>query len=232
MQQIENLYSVFEKYTTNGINHCDCGCIDEQEVKKLYSKQLRELIEDDLVYYHGSALYTWGEIEHYKHFLPRICELITKNRQYSFVDIGEIYSKLEHSEWQNWNETEINAIKEYVIFDWIELVNNSKSEINIHILENYANYIEVAELTKNWNLINSQNGLRNFVYFFYVNGTEIMNRGIKINEKKYSNEFVSLLNNEELIIKLENEFFEKENTELEYAEKISIVLQMIEQNLK
>lgn len=232
MQQIENLYSVFEKYTTKGIDHCDCGCTDEQDVKKLYSKQLRELIEDDLVSYHASALYTWGEIEHYKHFLPRICELITKNRQYSFVDLGEIYSKLEHSEWQNWSETEINAIKEYVIFDWIELVNNSKSEISIRVLENYSKYIDVAVLIENWNLINSQNGLRNFVYFFYLNGTEIMNHGIKINGTKFINEFDTLLNTENLISKLEFEFFEKENKDIEYAEKISIVLQMIEQNLK
>lgn len=229
MQQIENLYSVFEKYTINGIHHCDC--IDEKDVKKLHSKQLRELIEDDLVSYHGSALYTWGGIEHYKHFLPRICELITKNRQYSFVDLGEIYLKLEYSDWQNWSETEINAIKEYVIFDWIELVNNYKSEISISVLEYYSKYIDVTGLIENWNLINSQNGLRNFVYFFFYNGTEIMNRGIKINGKKYMNEFASLLNNAEIIIKLENEFFEKENTDFEYVEKISIVLQMIEQNL-
>ena len=197
MQQIENLYSVFEKYTINGIHHCDCGCIDEKDVKKLHSKQLRELIEDDLVSYHGSALYTWGEIEHYKHFLPRICELITKNRQYSFVDLGEIYLKLEHSDWQN-----------------------------------YSKYIDVSELIENWNLINLQNGLRNFVYFFYFNGTEIMNRGIKINETKYINEFDTLLNTENLISKLEFEFFDKEITDIEYAEKISIVMQMIEQNLK
>jgi hypothetical protein len=70
------------------------------------------------------------------------------------------------------------------------------------------------------------------VYFFYLNGTEIMNGGIKINETKYMNEFDALLNTENLISKLEFAFFEKENIDIEYAEKISIVLQMIEQNLK
>jgi len=57
---IENLYSVFSKYTTSNMHYCDCGCIDERNVKKLASKKLRELEEDDFSAYHGSALYTWG----------------------------------------------------------------------------------------------------------------------------------------------------------------------------
>lgn len=32
---------------------------------------------EDLISYFGCVLYSWGEIEHNKHKLPRICELIT-----------------------------------------------------------------------------------------------------------------------------------------------------------
>ncbi|MGE5670735.1 MAG: hypothetical protein ACM31E_04770, partial [Fibrobacterota bacterium] len=71
-EAIENLYLTFNKYTTSDMHHCDCGCINSEDVKRLASKKLRELDEDDFSSYHGSALYTWGEIEHYKHFLPRI----------------------------------------------------------------------------------------------------------------------------------------------------------------
>ena len=39
----ENLYNVFGKYTADGIHHCNCGCIDEEDVKKLNSKPLRQL---------------------------------------------------------------------------------------------------------------------------------------------------------------------------------------------
>ena len=44
---IENLYSTFRKYTTDGIHHCDCGCINEEDVIKLKSKTLRDLEEND-----------------------------------------------------------------------------------------------------------------------------------------------------------------------------------------
>jgi len=70
---IAHLYHTFENYTTQGIHYCDCGCTDEEDVRKLNSKPLKQLEEDDLIAYHLSALYTWGDVEHYKHYLPRIC---------------------------------------------------------------------------------------------------------------------------------------------------------------
>ena len=82
---IENLYVTFGHYTTEGMDYCDCGCIKEDDVKKLYAKQLRDLDEDDMIYYLGSATYTWGSIEHYKHYLPIIFELFSLNGSISYV---------------------------------------------------------------------------------------------------------------------------------------------------
>ncbi len=229
---IEKLYITFSIYTTEGIHYCDCGCIDENDVKKLSSKPLRELETDDLISYQGSALYTWGEVEHYKHFLPRICELISIKRDFDYVTLDEFYTKLEYAEWTKWPESEQLAIKDYVFADWIDFANKQNSEISDTALQAYGNFFELKDLVKVWDLNSSQIALRNFVLFFYNHGNQILNGGLKLNEEKYENELISLIHSDKLIERLENEFYNYESIEPEFAQKVSIVLQIIEQQLR
>ncbi|NJK96998.1 MAG: hypothetical protein HC905_20615 [Bacteroidales bacterium] len=94
---IDNLYLTFNRYTTSDMHYCDCGCVDPADAKKLASKKLRELEEDDFSVYHGSALYTWGEIEHYKHFLPRILEVHNILSGRGVIGLYEITTKLAYA---------------------------------------------------------------------------------------------------------------------------------------
>lgn len=229
---IENLYKTFGGYSSQGMHYCNCGCIDERDVQKLGAKQLRELDQEDLVAYHGSALYTWGEVEHYKHFLPRICELISKYRDFSYVTLDELLAKLEYAEWTKWPENEQQAIREYVVADWIDFANQKQSEINLQILEMYGKFIGIKEVLKLWEISNSEEGIRNFVYFFYWHGSQILSKGISISETKYEINFIERIQKEGLISKLENLFFKTEPIHTEYADKISVVLQMLEQEIK
>ena len=230
--EIENLYQTFSKYTTVGIHHCDCGCIEEDDVKKLRSKPLRELETDDLISYHGSALYTWGEVEHYKHFLPRICELISIKRDFSYVTLDEFHVKLDYADWTKWPENEQQAIIDYVIADWIDFANKQSSEIRDSEIEIYTKFFGLSEVLRLWQISKTQVALRNFVYFFYYHGTQILSGGIRFDDRKYKQEFLDWLKREELNDKLEISFFNNEHTDPDYADKISIVLQMIEQEMK
>lgn len=225
---IEKLYETFSNYTTEGIHHCNCGCIKEEDVRKLNSKPLRQLEEDDLVVYHGKALYTWGDTEHYKHYLPRICELRLLNRSFAFIDLDEIFNKLDYAKWMEWPEEEQQAIKDYVMADWMDLVNNQTPKIDVSKLEEYGKFFGITELMRAWDI----SGLRNFVYFFYYYGNTILNGGLKIDGKTYENEFLKFIERNDLIEKLETTFFKNEKDDEDYAEKISVVLQMIEQELK
>lgn len=229
---IENLYDSFSKYTTEGINYCNCGCVKEDDVRKLNSKPLRQLEEDDLVCYHGSALYTWGEVEHYKHYLPRICELRSQNRSFAFINLDEVFSKLVYAKWTEWPEEEQQAIKDYVIADWIELVNRNTSEIRDIELKEYGKFFGINELLRLWTISEHDNSLRNFVYFFYYHGTQILNGGLKIDNKRYEGEFLDWIARNDLTNKLETTFFNTDKKDEDYAEKISVVLQMIEQELR
>ncbi len=228
---IENLFITFSQYTTSGIHYCDCGCVDEEDVKKLHSKPLRQLETEDIAVFHGKALYTWGEIEHYKHFLPRVLELYSTKRKLAIIDLYDIGNKLEFAKWTEWPLNEVQAVKDFIIADWIDFVNDSIVELRDTDLENYSQFLNVAELLKFWNIKQSEKALKNFVLFFYYFGNQILDRGSKISEKQYGKELRELIYTNKLIDRLQDEFFNFELREQEYAEKVSIVLQMVEQQL-
>jgi hypothetical protein len=227
-EAIDNLYSVFRKYTTSNMHHCDCGCIDPDDVKRLASKQLRDLEDEDIISYHGSALYTWGDVEHYKHFLPRIFEIYNQLNGKGMVGLFEITYKLDYAKWATWDENEVKAIRDFIMMDWMEFVNERVSEVEQDDLEYYSLFFEMKDLMGSWNIASNE-GLRNFVYFFYEYGTTIINKGIRIKEKVYDKEFKDFINQVDLIDKLEKAFFSLDENDNQYADKISIVLQMIEQ---
>jgi hypothetical protein len=148
------------------------------------------------------------------------------------VTINELHVKLEYAEWTKWPENEQLAIKDYVFADWIEFVNKQNSEIRDTELEAYGKFFELNDLIRVWDLSNSQKALRNFVLFFYFHGNQILNGGLKLNNTNYENEFISLILSNKLLEKLETEFFKCEPFDVEYTQKVSIVLQIIEQQLK
>ena len=226
---IEHLYTTFGKYPLIDLYYCDCGCTDEADVKKLSSKPLRELTEDDLAYYQGSAMYTIGGLEHYKHFLPRICELTSLDRVCCMINLDEIHMKLAYANWTKWDVQEVQAIKDFVLWDWVDRVNHEKGEINEFILSAYHHFLGLEELTKLWDISDSAAALRNFVFFFYHFGNQILNKGLMVNEKKAQDAFISMIRVEGLVEKLEEAFFAYETADSEYAEKASVVLQMMEQ---
>jgi hypothetical protein len=229
---IENLYDTFSPYTTLGMQHCDCGCISEADVQKLFSKPLKELTVDDLVFYLGKAMTTWGEVQHYKHFLPRICELYTYQRSSGVIEFYDIENKLDYAQWKEWPVIEIAAVMDFVQEDWKAFAKESVSEIRLTDLEAYLQFYSLEALVRLWPIAQSNTALQNFVQFFYFHGNEILNYKPILKEKVSVNELRDLIYTNGLTERLQDAFFKNEATEKEYAEKVSVVLQMIEQALK
>lgn len=214
------------------MQHCDCGCINPDHVKKLASKPLRELEESDYVSYHGSALYTWGELEHYKHFLPRILEVHNILKGRGLIGLYEVTTKLEYAHWDTWDKRERDAITNFILLDWIEFVNNSESDMDADDLKYYSYFFGLRQLVELWNFRQSTFGLRNFINFFYDHGTEILNVRWTVQDKSSEGVWKDLIHAEDLLGLLEIEFFKVHESDSPYAEKISVVMQMIEQEKK
>jgi len=228
---IENLYTTFNTYSPQGIHHCDCGCINEEDVKRLASKVLRELGLEELSPYHGSALYTWGDLKHYKYYLPRIFELYSQKREIALIDLYDIHNKLDYAKWLEWEASEVKAIKEYILADWTDFVNHHVCESSAMEIENYVNFFPIETLIKHWKINTHDAALKNFVRFFFYNGTAIFNDQFKINGTKNNKALADLIYTAQLAEQLTALFFKTEKTDNEFAAQVSIVLQMVEQQL-
>lgn len=223
----DKLYKTFDQYSLQGIHHCDCGCIDENYVKALYSKPLKQVEVDPLAYYIGSAMSTWGDLEHFKYYLPRILELYcTENLTCKFepeIDLFSINQKLETGVWTNWPNEETSIIKEIILNDWNNIWKKNETNLNHLRISEYSYILNEKALI---NVIDFENKmvLLNFAHLMNFN-TEL------IYESKFEDFKIELLNQvikQQVIRALETLFFEIESSDQEKAQEISNAIQNIE----
>jgi len=98
---MEDLYDVFNKYPLRQhVEGCTCGCIPPTAEAGLHRRPLREMEPNDLDRYAFKAMTTWGDVEDFKHFLPRLLELLVHK---SFiVDTEIVLGKLSYGHWEAW----------------------------------------------------------------------------------------------------------------------------------
>lgn len=106
---IEELYRVFQPYWLGpDFSGCD-HCVDPKDTERLATTPLRDLGVSDLEWYGFKAMTTWGEVEHFKYFLPRLFELVAIRRgDYPFLET--LFSKLEYGDWASWPDNERHAV--------------------------------------------------------------------------------------------------------------------------
>ncbi len=126
---IDNLYKVFSKYglnvTTLRNSSCPC-CVTDEEIKEIATKPLKQLSGDELGHFSRSAISTFGTLEDYKHFLPRILECM----QYPNTDLlfdFTCFEKLKYTEWETWPMEEQKAIESYIETLWYTVINDENT---------------------------------------------------------------------------------------------------------
>ena len=119
----EELYKTFEKYPFKStIEGCPC-CVSDSDKSTLHSKQLRDLEDDDISRYAFKAMTTWGDVNDFKHYLPRIFELAATRKLivYTFVILG----KLDYGNWNEWQTDEQESILRFLKAWWKYDINNA-----------------------------------------------------------------------------------------------------------
>ena len=134
-EAIEQLYRVFARYPANPAMDGSPMYHDlAQWNRALIAKPLRELSAEDLRIYHFKALTTWGSVADFKHFLPRIFELLT-----TLPDDFEEWvalDKLNHGAYESWSAPEIAAVRQFLLAFWRWLLCGEFERINA-FFENY-----------------------------------------------------------------------------------------------
>lgn len=223
---IENLYSTFSTYNFNStIDGCPC-CVSDSDKEKIHSKQLRELTEEDLSRYTAKAMTTWGDEDDFKHYLPRILELLSTTD--FVVSTFIVLGKLEYGQWKSWNENEQIVIEKFLFAWWTELVKNRKSfdhEAFIEILKLTDN---IDELLKHWTIDFDNSSFENYVDFVYTYYNDLNSKRTEFKElsKETCDKILNWTKEKSDI--LEKGFFEYADIDKEFAERISITQYIFE----
>lgn len=119
--EIAELYRVFRHYDARR-NFVSDGTIGSSEAhsKELATKPLHLLTTDDLNRYAFKAISTWGSETHFKHFLPRLFELVIIEgvEEIELTSVEVLFHKLAYGHWDSWPKEERTAVTSYLHFFW------------------------------------------------------------------------------------------------------------------
>ena len=118
---IENLYNVFSAYPLKKQEACPC-CHSEEDLRKVTTRPLRELNNQDLFTFYSDVLTTWGDVEDLKHFLPRLLDLQWSSEDEDETDFFMICLKLKDADWFDWPMEERTAISEFFRASWRQIL--------------------------------------------------------------------------------------------------------------
>jgi len=206
---IENLYTVFEKYhlypQTFKENSCPC-CYDRKS-GVMATKPLIVLTADDLTTYLISSIYTIGTIEDYKHFLPRILELMSQDDG-NFISDFVLSDKLTYAEWETWPDDEITAIDQFfVALCTHAFFDKNINELLIEQIINLGTHYGYLDLVLETCLLSTSKESALYIVDGVINGF-----CFKVNDQEYKI-ITSWLFSDPVLQKLEDLFFSISNKE-------------------
>lgn len=223
---LEGLYKTFSKYPFKStINGCPC-CVSESDKATLHSKKLRELEDEDISRYAFKAMTTWGDVNDFKHYLPRIFELSATKKL--MVDTFVVLGKLECGKWSEWEHQEKETILNFLKSWWKYDVNNN-GYFDVEVL------IEINKITKNlpsllndWNVSLETQGFKNYVelvenYCYDLKGKNRTFKELNDKEIQIFNKWIKSKSST-----LEKGFFKYEKEDKEFSDRISNSLYMFE----
>ncbi len=216
---IENLYDTFSIYPFKStMEGCPC-CVSDIDKEKINSKELRDLNEEDLSKYAFKAMTTWGDIDDFKHYLPRIFELLTTTD--FIVDTFVVLGKLQYGKWRQWADKEKQAITHFLFAWWGDQTKHKSYFDKEAFTEIYKLTGDIEQLLNRWTVSIKDNSFLNFIDLVYNYYNDLT--GKKTEFRELDNASI-----EKLIewIKgnsknLETGFFHFADKDSELAEKIS-----------
>ncbi len=129
-ETIRNLYCIFRPYVAEfPLNACE-HCVSNSHQRQIAEKPLDQLSSDDLAFYSFKAITTFGSVNDFKHFLPRIFELVIRDSDFS-VDPEIVFGKLPEASWRDWPLAEQRAFEQLLRAMWRNVLESHDSVMPI-----------------------------------------------------------------------------------------------------
>jgi hypothetical protein len=183
---INNLYSAFAGYRIgDDFTGCEC-CVDPRDSGRLTATPLRELAFDDLERYSHKAVTTWGEVRHFKHFLPRILELSIEHRDDFFIDLAVVFGKLSYARFETWPQQEKDAVNRFFDEYWhnqlAKPIEKASDDSIDTVLCAIANALpSVQRFLDRWIETRTVNAKRHLAAFILLNAETLLLKGYLFN---------------------------------------------------
>lgn len=114
---IKGLYKAFARYPLRSrVEGCP-HCVSADDNTVLHSRPLEQLGAGDLSRYAFKAMSTWGDDEDFRHFLPRLLELLAFDPHLA-INPEILIGKLHDARWRSWPGEEQRAIEAYLAATW------------------------------------------------------------------------------------------------------------------
>jgi hypothetical protein len=167
-EAVSNLYAVFGDAPLGARVEGCLHCVSEAEQVALAGKPLRDLSASDLSRYAFKAMTTWGDISDFKHFLPRLLELLAFDSAAGMGFEAEILlSKLEYAGWLAWPDDEQEAVRNYATVLWEATLASYPSRIPMSdLVWGFARArIDLAPFLDRWSEAESASAVRHLADF-------------------------------------------------------------------
>lgn len=181
-EAIEALYRVFQRYgLRSNTDACSCHHTAEDE-QRIHRQPLRKLSQNDLRAYAMDAVYTWGTGDDFKHFIPRLFELLTQSSDYGrdFEHPAGVFGKLVYESWcsscwRSWPDGEQQAIVDYFGAVWDAALDSDPEDLPFDGVHGWIQAIAQAEHDLNryldhWLNASSVNSHRNLALMIMQEG--------------------------------------------------------------
>jgi hypothetical protein len=144
---IDALYACFRRYRLRGVGYCS-HCHAPEEQHALRAVPLRVLSPVALAPFVSSAMTTFGQLYDFKHFLPRILELIAA-RAFSHYTVEFAFMKLNYAQWRFWPGDELLAVERFLLAWWrATLVERADAQSTFAMLRSSG--IDASRLLDDW----------------------------------------------------------------------------------
>lgn len=114
---VARLYEAFSRYPLRSTTSPCLHCHSPDEETALRERPLRDLSVESLRGFAADAMMTWGDVLDFKHFLPRIFEIVATG-DFNWPDLPIVFAHLTRGEWRTWPESERIACETYLMAKW------------------------------------------------------------------------------------------------------------------
>ncbi len=114
----EILYRTFSRYKLPVEAEVFWDGVSDTDEALIRSAPLHRLGPGELGRYAFKAMTTWGSLDDFRHFLPRLFELVAIDGGGGWIDPETLFGKLAYGGWQTWPQDERRAIVGFLHALW------------------------------------------------------------------------------------------------------------------